>query len=468
MPFSRTNLDMKESVIIVDTESLLSCFMETILRASGIRVRIISEAKSVLEIISPKWNGALVIFSDLPGTGGWELLEKVKQIDQDLPVVLILNHVDIPLAVKAMRMGAYDVLKTPFSNPDIQKIIFGAFGKRRLTLRNRRLQSAGGATEQSETLVQGQSRRMALLSETIQKAKEVDAAVVLVGEAGTGKKMVARGLHDESPRRHNNFITVNCSSIQEDLLERELFGHETGAIHGEPYPGAGKLQCAEGGTLYLDKIDCLPMRLQDRLLHVLQEGNVERPGSDEPKPRDIRVISSTKEDLKNACEEGRFREGLFYRLNVIQIVLPSLREHLEDIPLLFQHFVREVCAKYQRPVPLPTPEILHQLLNRDWTGNVRELKNVAERFALGFGMDLHDPAEQNYKHKKTLVEKLDAFEKNLIVQELARTNGSVKSTYLTLGLPRKTFYDKMNKHGLKRKDFLAPEKLRNNISALPK
>lgn len=477
MPFRRPSIGLKEKVIIVGSEKCLGRPNETILQASGIRVKVFGESKLALEIISLQWNGTLLIGSDIPAMGGWRLLKKVKQIDPDLPVVMILDQGDISLVVKAMRMGAYDVLQKPFSNQDVQKIIIGALEKRRLVLENRKLQLETGAKEQPELFIQGRSGRMECLSETIRKAGEVDAEVVLVGETGTGKKMIARSLHEQSPRRHNNFVAINCSSIPEDILERDLFGHEPGAFQGAPHLRAGKLECADGGTVYLDKIDCLSMRLQDRLLQILQEGTIEKPGSIEPKPIDIRVIASTKGDLKNACLEGRFREGLFYRLNVIQIVLPPLREHLEDIPLLFQHFVLQACTKYQRPAPLMTDKILSQLLSRDWPGNVRELKNVAERFGLGFGIDLQNPInheesirpdKQNFKHKKTLVEKMDAFEKNLIAQELARTNGNVKTTYLTLGLPRKTFYDKMNKHGLKRKDFLAPGNSPNNISVLHK
>ncbi len=343
--------------------------------------------------------------------------------------------------------------------------------------RNKRLRPKTRAKGRSASFVQGRSRCMERLSETIQKAKKVDAAVVLVGEAGTGKKMIARGLHDASLRKHHKFIVIHCSSIPEKILEIDLFGPEAGESNGASRLRTGKLESAAGGTIYLDKIDRLPLRLQDRLLYVLQEENIQRPGQDAFKPIDIRVIASTKADLKNACADGKFLESLFYRLNVIQIVIPSLKEHPEDIPLLFQHFVRQACAKYQCPTPLLTQEIYEKLSSRDWPGNGCELKNVAERFALGFGLDLLDPADQeesmdpdgqNFEQEMTLVEKMNAFEKKLIAEELARTNGSAKTTYLALGLPRKTFYDKMNKHGLKRKDFFALRNFSNGSSSLQK
>ncbi len=467
---------MKESVVIVDPDKSMSLLMGKILQARDIiKVKVFSEAESALVKISPKWNGILLTHFDTLVTQDMEFLAKVKQLDPELPVLIILDHGAIPLVVSAMRMGAYDVIQKSYSNKDILKIILGALEKRRLVLENRRRQSEIGTKEKPESFVAGRSRIMKRLNKIMRRAGKVDAEVLLVGERGTGKNLIARCLHEQSPRRHKNFIAVNCSSISEEALEIDLFGNEPGAFPRARHPQMGKFEYAEGGTIYLDKIDCLPVRLQDRLLHVLQEGTIARLGSHEPASIDIRVIASTKEDLKKACEGGWFREDLFYRLNVIEIALPPLKEHREDIPVLFQHFVLLACAAYQRPTPFITSEIFQELLARDWPGNVRELKNAAERFALGFDPDqicpddreeLISPNEQVNGHKKNLVEKMNAFEKSLIAQELTRTKGNVKETYLTLGLPRKTFYDKLNKHGLKRKDFLKPSKPSKTRSAL--
>jgi two-component system C4-dicarboxylate transport response regulator DctD len=339
--------------------------------------------------------------------------------------------------------------------------------------RNKRLHPETKAKDLSPYFVQGRSRCMERLSETMLNAGKSDTEVLLVGEAGTGKKMIARDLHDRSPRRHNNFVAIDCSSLPKKKLEKDLFGQGPGVFTGASHLRTGRLESADAGTVFLNKIDSLPLRLQDKLLYVLQEGNIKRPGSDALRSIDIRVIASTKEDLKNACGKGRFLESLYCRLNGIQIVLPSLKEHLEDIPLLFQHFIRRACAKYQSPTPLMTREIYQKLSSRKWPGNGLELKNVAERFALGIGLDLLDPINQEesvdpdrqiFDYQMTLVEKMNAFEKKLIAEELARTNGNVKTTYKALGLPRKTFYDKMNKHGLKRKDFLEPGHFPNGIS----
>jgi len=474
-PFSRRSADLKEMVVIVDPEKTISPSLVKILQANGIGARVFSEVESALKTISFQWNGILVAHFGSPVVGGLELLVNVKRIDPGLPVLVTLDHEDTPLMVSAMRMGAYDVIQRPHPTKDILKIILGALENRRWILENRALQLKTGTKRPLETFVAGRSNVMERLCETLWKVGEVDAEVLLVGESGTGKKLVARCLHDQSPKRHKKFVAVNCCAISEETLEIDLFGHNSGSFARVQHPRIGKLEHAQGGTIYLDKIDCLSLRLQDRLLNVLQERKLARFGSNDPTPIDIRVIASTKRDLNKAREEGSFREDLFYRLNVIWIALPALRDHREDIPLLFQHFALQACAAYNRPTPLITSETFRELLEQDWLGNVRELKNAAERFALGFGLDLTGPCnreesvrpnEQMNGQKRTLVEKMSAFEKNLIAQELIRTKGNIKETCLTLGLPRKTFYDKLTKHGLKRKDFLKPRKPSNNRSAL--
>jgi two-component system C4-dicarboxylate transport response regulator DctD len=465
MSLQESASDLKENLILVDSENQLGHLFETIPGNRSIRLRTTSNANTVLGIISPEWEGSVGIDSGTSTIECLRLLKTIKQIDPELPVVVILNERDISLVVQAMRMGAYDVLQKPFSSRDIQKIFSAALEKRRMILESRRLQEETGADSESEVFALGRSRRMAQLSESIKKANKTDTPVLLVGEAGTGKKMIARRLHGKSPGRHNNFVAVNCSFIAEDILEKEFFGAET--FKGGACASIGKLKNARGGTLYLDKIDCLPLRLQDRLLNILQEENIIRNLFGEPGSIGIRIIAATKKDLKKACASGKFREDLYYRLNVVQIDIPRLRDHLEDLPELFQHFASLACKTYHRPVPLMTREVLQKVLAGNWPGNVRQLKHTAERFALGFGLDLDNPiahaesvgpVEQNFTSAKKLAEKVNAFEKKLIAQELKRTNGSVKKTYTALGVPRKTFYDKMNKHGLNRKDYLPSRK----------
>lgn len=463
MPLSRRKTDLRENIIFLDPDKSLTSRAVDTLKGWGIDVLILDEVESALQRISTQWNGVLVVPFDMPSIGGLEFLERVKSIDADLPVLMIMEHGDIPQIVSAMRMGAYDIQEKPFLDEEFQKIIRCALEKRNLILENRSLRSEISMREKSGSFIIGKSGAMERLCETIRGIAEVDADVLLVGGTGTGKELVARCLHEQSGRRNNNYVAINCCAIPQEILESELFGHEPGAFTGATRRRIGKFEYAEGGTLYLDEIDSMPLHLQGKLLRVLQERTVERLGSNQHTPIDIRVIASTKLDLKKASEEGKFREDLYYRLNVIRIPLPSLRDHREDIPLLFQYFVHQACAKFQRPMPLITSEILQNLLRQDWPGNVRELKNAAERFTLGYDQDSVDQdsprgvcnvKEKNSGHKRTLVEQMNTFEKTLIVQELARTSGDVKATYLTLGLPRKTLYDKMKKYALKRRDFL--------------
>ena len=465
VPFSRRETDLKENVILLDIDKSWALRIADTLRDQSIDVLVLDRAESALSIISPQWNGILVIQVDMPPMGGLDFLERVKYIDADLPVLMIMGQGDIPKVVCAMRLGVYDIIEKPFAHDEFKKIIHSALEKRSLIMENRGLRSEIVIREKSGSFIVGNSSVMQRLCETIHGVAEVDADVLLAGETGTGKELVARCLHEQSGRRLNKFIAINCCAIPEDILESELFGHELGAFTGAHRRRIGKFEYAEGGTILLDEIDSMPLHLQGKLLRILQERTVERLGSNHNTPIDIRVIASTKMDLKKASEEGKFREDLYYRLNVIRISLPPLRDHREDIPLLFQYFVFQACAKFQRSAPLITSEVLQDILSQDWPGNVRELKNAAERFTLGYELDAIYPEdncglflakEKTNGHKRTLVEKMNLFEKTLIAQELARTSGDVKATYSTLGLPRKTLYDKMKKHDLKRKDFLEP------------
>lgn len=463
MPFARRKNELKEGVILLDPEKSWARQTADSLQAGGIDVLVVGDVKLVLGGISRQWNGVLVVHFDIPFMGGLEFLEKAKSVDADLPVLMTMDPGDISRVVSAVRLGADDIIEKPIEDEKFQKVIRSALEKRSLVLENRRLGSGIAMREQSGSFVVGQSSAMQRLGETIREVAEVDADVLLVGETGTGKELVARCLHEQGGGRNKKFVAINCCAIPEEILESELFGHEPGAFTGAQRRRIGKFEYAEGGTIYLDEIDSMPLHLQGKLLRILQERMVERLGSNDPTPINIRVIASTKMDLKKASEEGIFREDLYYRLNVIKIPLPPLRDHREDIPSLFQYFVIQACARFQRPAPSVTSEILQDILRRDWPGNVRELKNAAQRFTLGYYQDSAFPEnrcglffadEKSNGTRRTFIEQMNAFEKTLIAQELARTSGNVKATYLTLGLPRKTLYDKMKKYALKRKDFL--------------
>lgn len=312
----------------------------------------------------------------------------------------------------------------------------------------------------------GESPAMERLRQIIIEVADTGADVLIMGETGTGKELVARSLHDQSRRWKNKFVAINCCALPEFIMESELFGHEAGAFTGADRCRIGKFEFSSGGTLFLDEIDSMPVHLQAKLLRVLQERAVERVGSNEIIPLDIRVVASTKLDLKEACAQGKFREDLFYRLNVVNITLAPLRERREDIPLLFRYFALQAGSRYQRPVLELPEDLIEDILSRPWRGNVRELKNAAERYVLGFLADGENLASRSPKLENlgtererregntSLSKQVQAFEKTLIAEALIRYRGDIKATHTALGLPRKTFYDKMRKYGLRRKDYL--------------
>ncbi len=407
------------------------------------------------------WSGILVSDIKMPGLSGLELLEQVVRIDRDLPVVLITGHGDVPMAVKAMQLGAYDFIEKPCPTDQLLEIVRRAMEKRNLVMENRKLRMEIASSRQVENKILGRCEAIDRLNHIIRNVAESDADVLILGETGTGKEMVANNLHELSPRRDQPFVPINCGALPANLIESELFGHEAGAFTNADQRRIGKFEYAHKGTIFLDEIESMPMQMQVRLLRVLQDRVVERLGSNQRIPVDVRVIAATKVDLKEASARMEFREDLYYRLNVVNLQLPPLRERREDIPLLFQHFVAEASKRYNyEPATVPQA-IMQNLMSRHWEGNIRELKNESERFVLGLSPaspgvareSLVDPEQTNGK-QMNLSSIVQVFEKTTIEQELNRQKGDIKNTYTALGIPRQTLYDKMTKYGLKRSQFI--------------
>ncbi|MET0010204.1 MAG: sigma-54 dependent transcriptional regulator, partial [Candidatus Thiodiazotropha sp. 6PLUC4] len=298
---------------------------------------------------------------------------------------------------------------------------------------------------------------MQRLRSTIAQIADTDADVLLLGETGTGKELVSRSLHEQSRRREFNFVAVNCGAVPDNLIESELFGHEPGAFTGAKGRRVGRFEHANHGTLFLDEIESMPTPVQVHLLRVLQERAIERLGSNTLVPLDLRVVAATKIDLKAAGERSEFREDLYYRLNVVTLEIPPLRDRREDIPLLFQHFLLMAGARYRREVPPPNSEQIRVLLTHPWPGNVRELCNIADRYVLlgeNVGYDLTILMQEvGNESAITLPQQVDCFEKSLIKQQLEIQKGSLKNTMEALGIPRKTLYDKMQKYGLDKSHY---------------
>jgi two-component system C4-dicarboxylate transport response regulator DctD len=295
------------------------------------------------------------------------------------------------------------------------------------------------------------------LRSTIAQVADTGADVLVLGETGTGKELVARALHENSSRRRKNFVAINCGAVSESIMESELFGHEAGAFTDAKSTRIGKFEHANGGTLLLDEIESMPLRVQINLLRVLQERYIERLGSNRMIPVDLRVVAASKVDLREASERGTFREDLYYRLNVVCLEIPPLRDRREDIPLLFHHFLLVAGHRYQQEVPAPNNSQMNALLSYSWPGNVRELRNFAERYVLlgrQFDWSLEKMLSGEDKaQSRSLSQQVDCFERGLIEHALVSSNGSIKDVMAALAMPRKTLYDKMRKHGLKKGDY---------------
>ncbi|NNF95407.1 MAG: sigma-54-dependent Fis family transcriptional regulator, partial [Halobacteria archaeon] len=330
-----------------------------------------------------------------------------------------------------------------------------AVDKRKLTLENRSLRKELETQNAPGPRIIGNTPAMHRLRAMIAQLADTDADILIRGETGTGKELVARSLHEHSRRHNKNFVAVNCGSVPGNLIESELFGHEAGAFTGATSRRIGRIEHADGGTLFLDEIESMPVSAQVHLLRVLQERSLERLGSNKVISLDLRVVAATKLDLK-AAED--FREDLYYRLNVVSIDIPPLRERLEDIPLLFEHFLLISDTRYQRETPSLSADNIRLLMTHSWPGNVRELRNVAERYVLlgeSLGYDLRNLIHDSDDSQSaiTLPQQVECFERSIIEQELIQQKGNLKKTMETLGVPRKTLYDKMQKYGLDKSNY---------------
>ncbi|SON49981.1 sigma-54-dependent transcriptional regulator [Vibrio tapetis] len=440
-------------VFFIDDEEDLRIAMEQSFELAEIEAKGFADAESAL-LAFDNDNPPHVVVTDicLPNLSGQDLLRSIKHKDADIPVVLITGHGDISMAVQAMHDGAYDFIEKPFASDRLIDTVKRGIERRKLTLENQQLKRALKAKQALGPRIIGDTSSIQALRDTISHVADTNADILLFGETGTGKELVARSLHEQSGRREQNFVAVNCGAVPENLIESELYGHEKGAFTGAESRRVGKFEHAQGGTLFLDEIESMPMQAQIRLLRVLQERSLERVGSNQAVELDIRVIAATKVDLKQAASEGTFRQDLYYRLNVVTLDLPPLRSRKEDIPGLFHHFLLVAAARYGKAATSLPASDLQILLAHNWPGNVRELRNAAERFVLlGKLIQLGDA--NIAQPQQGLSEQVAEFEKTILEQCLADCGGSIKDTMHNLQLARKTLYDKMQKYGLSKEEF---------------
>lgn len=434
------------TVLIVedDPHVLLGC--QQALALEDIQSQGVSSAEQALALVGDNFPGIVISDIRLPGIDGLELLKRLKARDHSLPVVLITGHGDISMAVGAMRDGAYDFMEKPFSPERLVDAARRALEQRGLAREVWSLRRQLAERESLEGRIIGRSPAMQQLRELIANVADTSANVLIEGETGTGKELVARCLHDFSRRQPKQFVALNCGGLPENLFESEIFGHEANAFTGAGKRRIGKIEHADGGTLFLDEVESMPLNLQIKLLRVLQERTLERLGSNQSIDVDCRVIAATKSDLDQLSKVSQFRSDLYYRLNVVTLELPPLRERREDILQLFEYFLQQSSLRFDRAPPDLDNQTLSSLMSHDWPGNVRELRNVAERFALG--LPAFKKAGSNVAQGLGFSEAVEAFERNLLSDALQRSGGNLTQASQELGMAKTTLFDKVKKYGL--------------------
>jgi len=450
---------MTEIILFVDDDEAGVELGRYNLEEAGHEVEVALDGEQAMARFSPERHHVVVTDLRMPGAGGMAVLEHVMAQDPELPVVVITAHGSVETAVEAMKKGAYDFVEKPFSRDVLLLTVRRALERRRLTLENRALRRRATGIEREIIAV---ARPMIDLLRTVDRVARSDASVLVTGESGTGKELVARRLHARSSRAEGPFIPVNCAAIPAELLEAELFGHERGAYTGAVRARLGRFRKADKGTLFLDEVGELPGPLQGKLLRVLQERVVDVLGSDRPVPVDVRVVAASKRALAVQIEEGSFREDLYYRLNVVELPVPPLRERVEEIEVLARHFIDRAAPGRELELP---DEVLELLRRYSWPGNVRELENACERMVIlcvGDTLTVDDlPASL---HAPTASPGLaDAWpelppeglslvdlERRVIERALRLNGGNVSQTAAFLRVPRHILAYRIAKYGIRR------------------
>ncbi|WP_296099677.1 sigma-54 dependent transcriptional regulator [uncultured Agrobacterium sp.] len=444
------------TVYLVDDDSQLRKAMRQTLELEGMTVMPFPKAELALDALDENFDGVIVTDVRMPGMDGLQFFEHVRKIDADLPVILITGHGDVPMAVSALQNGAYDFISKPFPAERMVESVRRALEKRKLVMENRALKRAAEHSIDDMPLI-GQTPAMERLRNTLRHIADTDVDVLVAGETGSGKEVVATALHRWSKKRsQGNFVALNCGALPETVIESELFGHEVGAFTGAQKKRIGRIEYSSGGTLFLDEIESMPPALQVKMLRVLEMREVSPVGSNEERSVDIRVVAAAKVDLGDAEQRKDFREDLYYRLNVVTLSIPPLRERRADIPLLFSHFVSKASSRFGIPVPQISASVSRHLNEHQWPGNVRELGHFAERVVLGLegGQAAASTPLPRDDVTATLGERMDRQEADIIRETLEKHQGDVAETIAALGIARKTFYDKLQRHNINRSDYV--------------
>jgi len=441
-------------ILVIDDDKAMrdACFQ--ILSRQGYRVELAAGAKQGLSLLERQSFDTILLDLVMPDMDGLECLKKIRALDPDVEVIIITGYGTIQSAVESIKAGAFHFLSKPFVPDDLRNLVSRALGKRRLDLENLYLRQELKVKDERNTLVY-ESESMIRIMDMIARVAPTDSTVLITGESGTGKGLVARKLHQLSQRSRRPFITVDCGTLVETLFESELFGHVKGSFTGADANKIGKFELAQNGTLFFDEISNIGLEVQAKLLRAVEERKISKVGSHRVITVDVRIIAATNKDLTKAIKDGTFREDLFYRLNVVLIQMPPLRERKSDIPLLVQHFLEKYNSRLRKEMRGISPDALDLLVRHDWPGNVRELENTMERLLVLSPGPYLEPADLVFAGTiltpaaeapdGTLLKDL---ERNHIIQTLQRCDGHKSETARALGIDRKTLREKLKRYDL--------------------
>jgi DNA-binding NtrC family response regulator len=447
----------KGRILIVDDEDVVRESLLQWFDGEGYQTRAAASAKEALTVVGEQQFDLALLDIKMPGMDGIELQQRLKDADPDLTVIIMTGYGTVETAVQALKQGAYDYVTKPIDPDDLSRLVAKAIEHRRTTREVVRLRENLQEIFPTKEAV-GRSPAMKKVMDMAETVAPTDATVLITGESGTGKEVIARAIHAASPRRHNPMVTIHCGALTETLLESELFGHEKGAFTGAQFRKKGKFEAADGGTIFLDEISDISLRTQTDLLRVLQEKEIVRVGGTQQIKVDFRCIAATNKDLQMLVKAGTFRPDLYYRLHVVAINMPPLRERREDVPLLAAHFCQKFAAAMGRPEPprIP-PEVMDQLIAYDWPGNVRELENAVERaMVINRGPALRNSdfllqaqAAAASENGFSGGQKLDDVERAHIERVLKECGGNHSRAARILDIDRTTLYSRLRRYGMK-------------------
>lgn len=448
-------MDNKNKILIVDDEKIVRESLFHWFEDENYYVDTAEDGETALTKFSKEKFDLFLVDMKMPGMSGLDLLMKIKSIDKDAIVILITAYSSVPTAITALKNGAYDYITKPVDPDELAHLVKNALEQRALKIENTQLKENIDEIIKPDNLI-GESFQMKKIYELVHSVAKTDTTVLIRGESGTGKELVAKAIHINSNRKYAPIITINCGALSESLLESELFGHEKGSFTGAQFKRKGKFEMADGGTIFLDEIGSISLRMQIELLRVLETKKFSRVGGNELIKSDFRVITATNEPLEELVKAGKFREDLYYRLNVFTIIIPPLRERRDDIPLLVDFFIKKFSMVMNKKIKKISKEALDFLMNYDWRGNVRELENAIER-AMVVGKsdsilvgDLPFHGSNNIYEADDDDKSLSSMEKKYIKRILNETSWNISKAAQILGIDRVTLYNKINKYDLRK------------------